>query len=160
GTIRTSPDGINWTARSSGTTTDLYAVTWTGSLLVTGGDEQAGGENGAVFRTSPDGVNWTARNTSILQTQGQGRSTQRSGSRLLAGGTSGGFWSSTDGITWVGGEYIFSGAIWMSVAIAGNTRVMVSGHSHPSSIGDVAASAVDAEEWPASPYSSGTKSAG
>lgn len=46
GKIYTSPDGTTWTARSSGTTQDLYgAVGYNGVLLVTG-------NNGTVLRSS------------------------------------------------------------------------------------------------------------
>ena len=34
GTILTSPDGITWTARTSGTTNILYGVTWSGTQFV------------------------------------------------------------------------------------------------------------------------------
>ena len=52
-TILTSPDGVTWTARNSGTTTNLNAVIW------------GGGQFAAVGRTiltSPDGVTWTSEN--------------------------------------------------------------------------------------------------
>jgi hypothetical protein len=54
GAIRTSPDGVTWTPRDSGTTKNLHSVTWTGAQLV------AVGEDGAVA-TSPDGATWTPR---------------------------------------------------------------------------------------------------
>jgi len=52
--ICSSPDGVTWTARASGTTKQLRAVTWTGAQFV------AVGEDGAVV-TSPDGATWTLR---------------------------------------------------------------------------------------------------
>jgi hypothetical protein len=57
GTIMTSPDGLAWTVRFSGTFSDLAAVSvGTGQLLV------AVGQSGTVM-TSPDIANWTARSS-------------------------------------------------------------------------------------------------
>lgn len=53
GTILTSPDGVSWTARSSGTTQALWGAAANSSQIVVTGD------NGTVL-TSTDGVNWTA----------------------------------------------------------------------------------------------------
>jgi hypothetical protein len=52
-----SPDGINWTARASGTIYDqaLNDITWSGSQF-------AAIANATMILTSPDGINWTARN--------------------------------------------------------------------------------------------------
>src|SRR4051812_6792240 len=47
GTILTSPDGITWTNRSSGTDQGLSSITWTGTQLV------AVGGLGTIL-TSPD----------------------------------------------------------------------------------------------------------
>jgi hypothetical protein len=38
GTILTSPDGVNWTARTSGTRNDLYGVTYGNGTFVAVGD--------------------------------------------------------------------------------------------------------------------------
>jgi hypothetical protein len=54
GAILTSPDGVNWTARASGTSNWLNGVTYGNGLFV------AVGGGGAIL-TSPDGVNWTRR---------------------------------------------------------------------------------------------------
>ena len=54
GTILTSPDGVTWTIRSSGTSNSLYGVTYGNNTFV------AVGYNGAIL-TSPDGVSWTTR---------------------------------------------------------------------------------------------------
>src|SRR5688500_19058323 len=56
GVILTSPNGVDWTTRKSGTTIPLYSVTWTGTQLVSGG-------YGGDFFTSPDGITWTTRKT-------------------------------------------------------------------------------------------------
>ena len=51
GSILTSSDGISWTERTSGTTKNLYGVTYGGGLLV------AVGDNGTIL-TSSDGTTW------------------------------------------------------------------------------------------------------
>lgn len=56
GKIMTSPDGLTWTSRSSGTTSSLRTIIWDGSQYV------VGGQNGTIL-TSPNGVTWTWRNS-------------------------------------------------------------------------------------------------
>ena len=51
GTILTSPDGINWASRISGTTEPLFGITYAKSQFV------AVGDNGIIL-TSPDSINW------------------------------------------------------------------------------------------------------
>jgi hypothetical protein len=45
---------VNWTRRTSGTSNDLYGVTYGNGTFV------AVGEGGTIL-TSPDGVTWTQR---------------------------------------------------------------------------------------------------
>ena len=54
GTILTSPEGTTWTERTSGTSEDLYDVTYGNGLFV------VVGENGTII-TSPDEYFWTER---------------------------------------------------------------------------------------------------
>ena len=54
GAILTSPDGVNWTQRTSGTSNRLRGVTYGNGLFV------AVGEDGTIL-TSPDGATWTQR---------------------------------------------------------------------------------------------------
>jgi len=56
GIISSSPDGTNWTARTSGTTNDLQTVTFGNGLFV------AMGANGSA-RTSTNGINWVGHLT-------------------------------------------------------------------------------------------------
>ena len=49
GTIITSTDGINWTSRTSGTSKNLWGISYGNNKWVTGGD------NGSVF-SSTDGI--------------------------------------------------------------------------------------------------------
>lgn len=53
GLIYSSPDGIAWTSRQSGTPRNLTAVAWGGNAF------HAVGEGGTHL-TSPDGISWTA----------------------------------------------------------------------------------------------------
>jgi len=54
----TSPDGITWTARSSGTLKNLNGVAYGNSIYV------AVGYSGTIL-TSPDGITWTERDSGI-----------------------------------------------------------------------------------------------
>jgi len=54
GIIVTSPDGISWTSRSSGTTNSLTSVSFGG------GEYVAVGASGMIL-TSNDGITWTSR---------------------------------------------------------------------------------------------------
>ena len=56
GIILTSSDGISWTKRTSGTTKNLYGVTYGNSTFVTVGDN-------ATILTSSDGTTWTNTST-------------------------------------------------------------------------------------------------
>jgi hypothetical protein len=51
GTLLTSPDGVFWTSRLSGTTRDLTAIAWTGEAFV------VAGEFGPILWSS-DGITW------------------------------------------------------------------------------------------------------
>ena len=112
GTILTSPDGITWTTRTSGTTSGLNAVVWSGTQFV------AVGASG-VIRTSPDGITWTTRasgtTASINDIAWSGSlfmgvcSAVSSIARIV---------TSPDGITWTavdtGLGYTYSGITWNS----------------------------------------------
>jgi hypothetical protein len=63
GTILTSPDGVTWTARTSGTYNPLSSVTYgNGTFVAVGGSPYYSG-SGTIL-TSPDGANWTAQTSS------------------------------------------------------------------------------------------------
>jgi hypothetical protein len=57
GAVQTSPDGVVWTARVSGTTANLQSVTWLEDHFIAVGS--IGGESDGTILTSPDGVVWT-----------------------------------------------------------------------------------------------------
>lgn len=56
GKIVSSPDGITWTARTSGSTQRLNGVYWDGSRFLAVGD-------GATILSSADGISWTSLHT-------------------------------------------------------------------------------------------------
>jgi hypothetical protein len=58
GAVVTSPDGIIWTERNSGTSDYFYGVAFGNNTFVAVGD-------GGVIFISPDGVVWTQRNSGI-----------------------------------------------------------------------------------------------
>ena len=91
GTILTSPDGISWTQRTSGSQQfDLYGLTYGNGLFVTVG------ESGSIL-TSPDGITWTERTSGTpkelyVVTSGNGL--------FVTVGFFGTILTSPDGITW------------------------------------------------------------
>jgi hypothetical protein len=89
GSVLTSPDGITWTERSSGTTSALTSVVWDGKQLV------AASTFGELF-TSPDAITWTPRaafeaNLNFMD---------RTGKKFFAVGYEGLLLSSSDGLAW------------------------------------------------------------
>jgi len=79
-------------ARASGTVSDLYGVTWTGSKWV------AVGAAGTVV-TSTDGFTWIVQSSGTTAAL---RAVTWTGTRLVAVGDTGVVRTSTDGITWAG----------------------------------------------------------
>lgn len=93
GAIYSSTNAVNWTARTSNTTSAFNTVVYGNSLHIVGG-------NGGLLRTSPDSINWTTRSygagTAI------NASTYGNGLYVLGGG-SGSIRSSTDAANWTAG---------------------------------------------------------
>ena len=89
GAIMTSPDGINWTQRTSPTTSNLLGLFWDGHQYL------AGGDHGTIL-TSPDGIHWTNR---VSGSDISFYSFSYSGSRYVAVGNDG-ICISTDSVTW------------------------------------------------------------
>ncbi|MGA8865200.1 MAG: DUF6242 domain-containing protein [Gallionella sp.] len=101
GVIFTSPDGINWTQRSSPVSTNLNAVTGYAANqnnTITPGLLWVAVGNGGTAVYSTDGVNWlTSTSTTTTQTL---RSILHVGSSFFAVGDGGTIISSGDGNTW------------------------------------------------------------
>jgi hypothetical protein len=102
GKIDTSPDGLHWTSQTSGSTANLYGVTYRSTLgselFVAVGAVDAGD---AVILTSPDATTWTLRTsgeaTDDLYTVAYGNSL------YVAGGENGILYTSPDGTAWTKG---------------------------------------------------------
>lgn len=98
GTIMTSPDGITWTAQTSGTTANLNGVVWGNGLYA------AVGDNGTIL-TSTNGSIWTPQTSgsgsnlsSIAFGEGQFVALGANGTELLsANGTS---WNARSAVTY------------------------------------------------------------
>jgi len=114
--IFTSPDGVNWTARTNPATAALNEVQWLGDRWI------ALGSNGTVL-TSPDGTSWTPRTSGV--TAALRRAVMVNGTITVVG-DGGTILSSADGgaswiprtsnttfslrdIVWTGAEYVAVG---------------------------------------------------
>ena len=120
--IFTSPDGVNWTARTNPATAALNNVQWLGDRWI------ALGSNGTVL-TSPDGISWTARTSGVTAAL---RGAVMVGSTITVVGDGGTILSSADGgaswiartsnttfslrdIVWTGAEYVAVGISGLAV---------------------------------------------
>ena len=103
GTIISSPDGITWTSRSSGTTDYLSGSAYGNSTFVVVGN------NGTILTSSDDATSWTSRTsgtTEHLYRVTFGDST------FVAVGNNGTILSSSDGITWTSRTSGTSNILW------------------------------------------------
>ena len=103
GTIISSPDGITWTSRSSGTTDYLSGSAYGNSTFVVVGN------NGTILTSSDDATSWTSRTsgtTEHLYRVTFGDST------FVAVGNNGTILSSSDGITWTSKTSGTSNILW------------------------------------------------
>jgi hypothetical protein len=94
GKIVTSPDGITWTSRTSGTTQRLHGVYWDGSRFLAVGD-------GATILSSANGTSWSTLHTGAAEAWLQAVS--YSGTRYVAAGSLSSaayMLTSVDGVTW------------------------------------------------------------
>jgi photosystem II stability/assembly factor-like uncharacterized protein len=90
GIILSSTDGVNWSVRDSGITSDLRGTTYGNGIFVAVGDN-------SIILSSTDGVNWSAKNLGICYelfgvTYGNGT--------FVVVGHNGIILSSTDGVNW------------------------------------------------------------
>jgi len=118
GLIFTSPNGTNWTARTSGNTNLLSSVTeWAGGLA-------ASGDNGTLL-TSADGIFWTKRASGTTNWLYRIRWLNKT---LLAVGQNGTILTSTNGSNWTARtsgtanwltDAAFVGDTWFAVGLSG-----------------------------------------
>jgi hypothetical protein len=122
GGIMTSPDGLTWASRTSGTANDLRSLLWDGSRYL------AVGQNGTIL-TSSNGVAWTSQNSgsstffnSISYSGSQYVAVGGFGIRISSNGVS---WSaptsqplsiSFEASTWDGSKFIIGGLGFGSTA--------------------------------------------
>jgi hypothetical protein len=92
GGIATSPDGLTWTARTSGTTRDLWGAAYGNGGWVVVGSSGSGG----VYVNSSDGQTWTAHNFSAANL----RNIVFGSGNFVMVGDSGYAASSTNGTAW------------------------------------------------------------
>ena len=116
GTILSSPDGVTWTARASGTDRWLLAVDWAPGLFVAVGD-------GGTILVSPDGISWSPRSSGTTQRL---NSVKRSPSTWLAVGEAGTARSSPNGSDWTLRATGDSG--WLRGIAWGSGPFVVTGH--------------------------------
>lgn len=89
GKIATSPDGITWTLRTSGTAANLRCVAYANGYWVVG--DVAGG-----IRTSPDGITWTFEGTVFSSTSVVCGGVAYGNGIWVAGGSNGEIRTATD----------------------------------------------------------------
>ena len=107
--ISTSPDGINWTNRVSGTVSSggLRSVIWAEEL---GLFIALSSSTNANYTTSPDGITWTNR-TLPSSTNWQSLAWSKKRKLLVAAGGLTGLASSSNGTSWTTGSYSGSNVV-------------------------------------------------
>jgi len=131
GIILTSSDGITWDNSTSGTTKNLYGVTYGNSTFVTGGDN-------VTILTSSDGTTWTNKRTSSVTTNNLYGVTYGNGTFVTVG-DNGVILTSSDGISWTkrtsGGDQPTTTTI-VSVSDSGG-NIQIESTNHDLDEGDV-----------------------
>jgi photosystem II stability/assembly factor-like uncharacterized protein len=114
GTIMTSPDGVNWTRRTSGISEQLNKVAYGNNIFVAVG-------NNNVICTSPDGITWTRRTAAVINLNMN--DVTYGNNTFVAVGTRGTVMTSPDGISWVK-RYVGYTNELLCVAYGNNTFVI------------------------------------
>jgi len=123
GNVLTSEDGITWTSRSSGKTTDRWGVAFNGTVFASIGDNTLDGDGDSTSTvSSPDGLTWTPRSTgdNIRTYFGLGTN----GSSFVAVGEEGTTLYSANGTSW-STHFSDATSILRDVAWAGTHYVAV-----------------------------------
>ena len=113
----TSPDGVTWTARTSGTTTRLMKVAAGPSAIV------AVGLEGVVVK-STDGVSWTTHSVGLSGSAGNLYGVAADGAGFVATGAAGLVAHSPDGATWATREWLTPRDL-LGIAVGSTTTVAV-----------------------------------
>ena len=116
GYVDVTVTGLPVTARASGTTSNLWGVTWNGSEFL------AVGDNGTVL-TSVDGATWARGSAGSAQSLS---SVAWSGSQFVAVGSNGTVLTSPDGVAWMS-QSSGTTALLYSVAWTGSQFIAVGG---------------------------------
>jgi hypothetical protein len=121
GTIRTSPDGLVWTTRDSGTTTHLRGVAWNGNKLI------AVGTSSSIL-SSDDGVTWSSADAGFNASLNK---ILWDGSQFVAvgSGINSQVATSPDGVTWTARNASTFYVSLVDVAWNGTTYVAVASGS-------------------------------
>ncbi|MFN7266808.1 MAG: hypothetical protein ACK5VB_04885 [Bacteroidota bacterium] len=152
--VMTSPDGINWTSRTSASDNNWNSVTYGNGLFVAVADGGPASANHVM--TSPDGINWTSRSASSINwksvTYGNGLFVAVSSTTTTAR-----VMTSSDGITWTN-RTTSSNINWSGVAYGNGQFVAVAPNSvmtSPDGITWTARSAAAASDWKSITYGNG-----
>jgi photosystem II stability/assembly factor-like uncharacterized protein len=90
GVAFTSPDGLGWTAQSTGTASNLNRVAWVDTQFVAVGDK-------GTILSSPDGVTWALRSSKTVVNLSDAMFSQ---GHIFVVGNAGTILNSIDGISW------------------------------------------------------------
>ena len=117
--IQSSPDGVNWTERTSATLeSTARTIVWDGSQFLLG-------LIGGALETSPDGLTWTAQ---TIDTTSQIRQLVVGDGVVAALSSSDELFSSEDGVSWATRVYPVSASL-INDGIYGGGRFMLVGQS-------------------------------
>lgn len=115
--IMTSPTGVTWTTRTSGTVETLYNVAYLNSLYI------AVGTNGTIV-TSADAITWTVRSTPSEVSSRRLIAVAASGSTFVAIAITGEVITSTNGTSWTYATTLSSFELF-GICYDGNSFVIV-----------------------------------
>jgi len=115
GRILTGSNGQSWTARTSGTGSDLYGAAYGSGIFV------VVGANGVILSSVDNGVSWTARESNTVNDL---YGVCFGDDQFVAVGANGTIVTSGDGITWSVGDSGVTGSL-NGIAYGGNQFVIV-----------------------------------
>jgi hypothetical protein len=113
--VMTSPDGVNWTSRTTPVNNSWESVTYSSDLDLYAAVSANGSQNRVM--TSPDGITWTSRTTPATEVAWQRILWSPCWQLFVVVGHSGRHLYSSDGITWTNSANMFSNN-WQGLAWA------------------------------------------